>query len=193
MTRTKEYDRDKVLDAATHIFWVKGFKGTSISDLVSVTGLGKRSMYQEFGSKEGMFRECIDNYVVKIVSKAISTLRQEPLGIRNIEAYFRLLTDYASTSECSGCLLVNSAIEKELLDDEVFIRVKKNFSRIEDLIYQCLAVAQINGEISQNKDCHDLAAFLYTFANGMMVRCKTNPSKESLTAQVETAFSSINA
>lgn len=193
MARTKEYDRDKVLDIATQVFWVKGFKGTSISDLVLATGLGKRSMYQEFGSKEGMFRECINNYAMKMLNKVIRTLKQKPMRIRNIEAYFQMLIDHASSSECPGCLMVNSAIEKEFLEEEAFFMIKNNFSRVEDHIYQCLAAAQTKGEIAQEKDCRALAAFLFTFANGMMVRCKTSPKRESLAAMVETAFSSVKA
>ncbi len=49
MGRPKEYVRDEVLDAATHVFWEKGYEGTSVSDLVEGTGLHRRSMYEEFG------------------------------------------------------------------------------------------------------------------------------------------------
>ena len=193
MARTKEYDRDEVLDAATQIFWVKGFKGTSISDLVSATGLGKRSMYQEFGSKEGLFRECIDNYYLKTFKESKAVLVKHPLGLQNIEAFFRLAIDHASSSESPGCMMVNSAIEKELLEEEAFIQVKKNLSRIEELFYQCLAAAQTNGEIAPEKDCRTLAGFLFTFSNGLMVRSKASPSKESLEALVGMALSTIKS
>jgi TetR/AcrR family transcriptional repressor of nem operon len=191
MARTKEYDRDEVLDAATQTFWTKGFKGTSVSDLVSATGLGKRSMYQEFGSKEGLFLECIDNYVQRLNNEVNKIMNRKPLGLQNIEAFFRNRIDYASSHECCGCMMVNSAIEKELLEEEAFNQVQKNMAHHEDVFYQCLATAQANGELDPEKDCHILASYLYTFATGIMVRSKTNPSKESLEAQVEIALSTI--
>jgi TetR/AcrR family transcriptional repressor of nem operon len=193
MARTKEYDRNEVLDTATKVFLTKGFKGTSISDLVSATGLGKRSMYQEFGSKEGLFRECIDNYALKMNSEPDRILNQQPLGLQNIEDYFHMGIDYASSSECPGCMMVNSAIEKELLDDEAFIQVQKHMAQVEESLCQCLTAAQAIGEIAPEKDCRTLAAFLFTFANGMMVRSKISPNKESLAAQVEMALSSIKS
>lgn len=191
MARIKEYDRDEVLDAATQTFWTKGFKGTSVSDLVSATGLGKRSMYQEFGSKEGLFLECIDNYVQRLNSEVNKIMNRKPLGLQNIEAFFRNRIDYASSHECSGCMMVNSAIEKELLEEEAFNQVQKNLSNHEEIFYKCLVAAQTSGELDSEKNCRDLAAYLFTFANGMMVRSKTSPNKESLEAQVEIALSII--
>ena len=191
MTRTKEYDRDEVLDVATQVFWVKGFKGTSISDLVAATGLGKRSMYQEFGSKDGLFRECIDNFALRTNKELNVILTKQPLGFQNIEAFFRNRIDYASSHECRGCMIVNSAIEKELIEEKAFGQVQKYISRHEEVFYQCLAAAQANGEIDQENDCRALAGYLSTFVAGMMVKSKANPNKESLEAQVELALSTI--
>jgi TetR/AcrR family transcriptional regulator, transcriptional repressor for nem operon len=191
MARMKEYDRGEVLDAATRIFWVKGFKGTSMSDLVAATGLNKHSMYQEFGSKEGLFRECIDNYFLRALKDVTGILTEHPLGLQNIEDYFRMVVDHASSNESSGCMMVNSAIEKELLEEKAFIQVKKNLVQYEELLYQCLAAAQKSGDIAPRKDCRTLADFLLTFGYGMMVKSKTGPSKKSLEALVEIALSII--
>lgn len=188
MARNKEYTREDVLNAATLAFWVKGFKGTSMSDLVSATGLNKHSMYQEFGNKEGLFRECIDYYVLKLASEGNRILTQQPLGIKNIKAFFHRLIDCAASNNCPGCMLVNSAIEKELLEEEAFIQVKNHLVRIEELFYQCLTTAQTNGEITQEMDCRTHAAFMFTFANGMMVQSKTGRIKENLESMVAVAL-----
>lgn len=191
MARNKGYIREDVLDAATRTFWVKGFRGTSVSALVAATGLNKHSMYQEFGGKEGLFRESIDYYVHRMSTVRNSILIQQPLGIQNIEAFFRRMIDHASSSECPGCMLVNSAIEKELLEKEAFIQIKNYLARIEELFYQCLTAAQANGEITQEKDCCTLATFLFTFANGMMVQSKTGRNKETLEAMASVALSTL--
>lgn len=191
MARSKEYDRDDVLDAATQTFWAKGFKGTSVSDLVAATGLGKRSMYQEFGSKEGLFRECINNYVLNLNKEANSILNRQPLGLRNIEEFFHNRIDYASSCDCNGCMVVNTAIEKEVIDEEAFDLVQKYLSRHEDAFKQCLEAAQAIGEIPTGKDCKALAGYLLTFATGMMVMSKTGPSRKTLEARVEAALSVV--
>ncbi len=191
MARSKEYKREEVLDAATRVFWVKGFKGTAVSDLVAATGLNKHSMYQEFGNKEGLFRECIDNYVLRLNSEGRSLLGRQPLGVGNIEAFFRRMSDHAASSDCPGCLLVNSAIEKELLEEEAFLQVKNSLARVEELFCQNLAAAQTHGQITQEKDSRTLAAFLFTFANGLMVQGKTGRNKETLESMVVVALSTL--
>ena len=191
MARTKEYDRDEVLDAATQIFWIKGFKGTSMSDLVAATGLNKHSMYQEFTSKEGLFRECIDNFFLKMGKEHHALLNREPLGLKNIEELFSIIIEHASSNECRGCMMVNTAIEKELVDQEAFEQVKKHLFGREEVFHSCLAASQANGEIAPEKDCRILAGFLMTFISGLMVTSKTNPTKDIVAAQVEAALSVI--
>lgn len=162
-----------------------------MNDLVSGTGLNKHSMYQEFGSKEGLFRECIDNFALKTTREVNIILNREPLGLGNIEAFFRNRIDYASSCECSGCMMVNTAIEKELIDGKAFAQVQKYFSRHEEAFYRCLVAAQAEGELTAEKDCRVLAGFLFTFATGTMVMSKTNPSRASLEARVKVALSII--
>lgn len=193
MARTKEYDRSEVLDAATRVFWAKGFKGTSVGDLVTATGLGKRSMYQEFDSKESLFRECIDNYVLRLNKEASTILNHHPLGMKNIVAFFRNRINYASSCDCCGCLVVNTAIEKELIDEAAFEQIKKYLSRHEESFLRCLEAAQANGEIAAGKNCRVLASYLLTFSTGMMAMSKTGPSREALEDLVEVALSSIKA
>ena len=62
MNRPREYKKEDVLEAATGLFWAKGFEATSISELVELTGLNKHSMYREFGDKEGLFLASLDHY-----------------------------------------------------------------------------------------------------------------------------------
>ena len=191
MARSKEYERQDVLDAATRLFWEKGFIGTSMSELVRVTGLGKRSMYQEFGNKENMFRECLNNYTQNLNREANSILTGSPQGLASIEAFFENRINYASSCNCNGCMVINTAIEKELVDTGAFDLVRDALSGHEEAFFQCLQAAQKDGDIPRDKDCRALAGFLMTFSAGMMVMCKTEPEKAALRAGVETALSIV--
>src|SRR5690349_10061697 len=50
--RPREFDPDRVEDAAMRLFWARGFDGVSISDVSDATGVNRRSIYAEFDSKE---------------------------------------------------------------------------------------------------------------------------------------------
>ncbi len=53
--RPREFDPAQIEDAAMKLFWDRGFDAVSISDVTAATGVNRRSIYAEFGSKEQLF------------------------------------------------------------------------------------------------------------------------------------------
>jgi TetR/AcrR family transcriptional repressor of nem operon len=191
MPRLKEYRKEKVLDDSTQVFWKRGFRGTAIRDLVEATGLNKHSMYKEFGNKDGLFIACIEHYVKETTKDLATILIKQPLGFHNIESYFRNRIDYLSSAKNNSCLLVNSAIEKNVLNDEINNRIRKYLSLHEKAFYTCLEAAQRKGEIPANKDIKMQARYLMCFLEGLNVMGKTGPTKKSLQIIVKEVLSHI--
>ena len=50
MPRHKQFDTDDVLMKAMDLFWRQGYQTTSMQGLAKVMGLGRASIYSEFGS-----------------------------------------------------------------------------------------------------------------------------------------------
>lgn len=57
--RTKDFEPDDVADAAMQVFWRRGYAATSVQDLVDGTGLGRGSLYNAFGSKQGLYEAAL--------------------------------------------------------------------------------------------------------------------------------------
>lgn len=191
MPRLKEYDREEVLEIATQLFLEKGFMGTSMNNLVDITGVHRRSMYTEFKDKDGLFLACIDSYLNTTEKNLVLILRKKPQGIRNIEAFLQDRIEYASSGNCKGCLLVNTAVEKELLGEQIQEKVLKSLKSTEKEFYICLQAAKENGELSPGKNCRSLAKYLMCFLEGLMVMGKTNPTKKSLESVIESVLSTL--
>ena len=62
MARPREFDTTEALSQAMQVFWSKGFKATSLNDLLDAMGLSKSSFYDTFGSKHEVFLETIEHY-----------------------------------------------------------------------------------------------------------------------------------
>lgn len=69
-TRRGELRRAALLDAARDIFLEHGFANASIDEVVARVGGSKASVYQYFGSKEGLFGEMIARQCQQLISGA---------------------------------------------------------------------------------------------------------------------------
>lgn len=66
MTKNKMIKREKIIKAASNLFFEKGFSNTSIDDIIKVTGGSKRDIYNEFGNKSGLLSVIIEIYTDKV-------------------------------------------------------------------------------------------------------------------------------
>ena len=62
MAKATKFDRQDAVDKATHLYWEKCFHGTSMRNLQDVIDMRPGSIYACFGSKEGLFKEVLNNY-----------------------------------------------------------------------------------------------------------------------------------
>src|SRR5262245_52431894 len=88
MARPKGYDREAVLRAARDLFWERGYEATSVADLEARTGLNRSSLYQEFGSKHGLFEAALECYADQVIARLLADLRQADAGLATVAALF---------------------------------------------------------------------------------------------------------
>ena len=56
MTATKRTARDRLLDAAAELFYAEGIHTVGIDRVIQHAGVAKASLYNSFGSKDGLIR-----------------------------------------------------------------------------------------------------------------------------------------
>src|SRR3546814_4647572 len=56
-SRRQDERREKILQAATEVFFKSGFAGASIDEVIAKVGGSKRTIYDYFGNKEELFAE----------------------------------------------------------------------------------------------------------------------------------------
>lgn len=191
MSRTKEYQRNEVIEAVTHVFWSKGYEATSMNDVVAAGGINKHSLYKEFGDKEGLFLACLDYYTREMSLELFELLTQEPLGLANIEKFFLDRASYADSRQCRGCFLVNSVADQEIVSTKVKARIRSTLKQHDEFFYRCLSAAQERGEISASKDCKTLASYLSCVLRGLMSVGRSKTSLVSPKAIVAVALETL--
>ena len=71
--------KSKILDAAVDEFSLHGFRQASVNRMVDRIGIAKGSLFQYFGSKEGLFK-VIFNYAVDLVRQTLRQVKRETSG-----------------------------------------------------------------------------------------------------------------
>ena len=110
MGRPRAFDRDQALDQALHVFWDKGYEGTSIADLTGAMGINPPSLYAAFGNKEALFRAALDRYEDfhdQIMEEAFAAPTAREAMTRLLEGTADRLSD---KDKPKGCLMVQGAL-----------------------------------------------------------------------------------
>ncbi len=176
--RTKDFEPDDVADAAMHVFWRRGYAATSVQDLVDGTGLGRGSLYNAFGSKQGLYEAALRRY--HDLTAANLELLARPGTVR--ERIGRLL-DFIADDELReasrrGCLVANASLEMAGQDAAVAELVRRNFQRLEKALEKILTDAQASGEVDAGKSPRALARFIVTTIQGLRVVSRGNSPRE---------------
>src|SRR4051812_18495985 len=116
MPKTKQFRRERVLEAASDIFHKKGYNGTSIDEILKVTGLSRSSLYDSFSDKHSLYLEALDFYKKREQSGYAAVGQKQLTGIEKIRYVFtEVVKHLASNPQDNGCLMVNAAAEMSKL------------------------------------------------------------------------------
>lgn len=108
--RPKEFNRNSVLEKCIPLFWKEGYNGTSIQELVDLTGVNRYSLYEEFGNKEGILFASLELYKERDLPWE---LLSQPLSVQ--ELLFQFYSSFFNPSKRNnhliGCYISTMAME----------------------------------------------------------------------------------
>ena len=191
MGRNLEFDREETLSKAMKLFWEKGYRATSMKDIVKTTGLQPGSIYYSFGDKHSLFIEALEHYGEVITTRMIKVLNDPGDPLDNIRRFFTNLVNTPSELKSIGCLLSNTVVELSPHEEDTSRTVAKFMNKIERSFYDCLKKAKGSGDLSPDSNIKDLATYLATCTHGLIVTGKSLPSSKRINSVVDVIMSNI--
>jgi AcrR family transcriptional regulator len=188
MGRPREFDIDKALEQALHLFWRKGYEGTSISDLTETIGITKPSLYAAFGNKEELFRKAFDRYVdgpggYVQVALAKTTAREVVEHL-----LFEAAGAVTDPDNPPGCLAIQGALccgdTAETIKQELMARRAKG----EDDLRKRFQRAIDEGDLPKNSNAVDLARYVSAIVQGMAIQAIGGAGRDDLRRVAELAL-----
>ena len=174
-------------------FWERGYRATSIEELVKATNVKPGSIYSAFpGGKHTLFLKSLERYSKLVVPQKLGELEGPRASLAQIRAYFDgLVADLLTPEGRVGCLLVNTAIREAAEDDEAAAVVRGHLARLERNMTVALVNAKRRGQVRTDLDPATAARVLVATCQGLMVVGKANPDEEVLRAIVDGAFANL--
>jgi AcrR family transcriptional regulator len=188
MARTRVFEIDRAIEIATDLFWRNGFEGTSLADLTNAMGITPPSFYFAFGSKEGLFKRVLEQYLRNRLSYAEDALNQ-PTSRGVAEQTLLRLADLYTDPKCPpGCLAVNCSFpcsdDATPLRHELAILREARRGRLRERLKR----AQAAGDLPADSDPDQLAQFIFVVGWGMALAAQSGATRDDLHRTVAMAL-----
>jgi TetR/AcrR family transcriptional repressor of nem operon len=106
------FDDQRVIGQAMLLFWARGYRGTTVSDLSAATGVAPQSLYGAFGDKHQLFLRALDRYTAEGLAALAAALKSAPTPLAGLRAYLDLQLALACGElDRRGCLMASTALE----------------------------------------------------------------------------------
>lgn len=192
MPKTKQFKREDVLKAASEIFHLKGYNGTSIDDILKATGLSRSSLYDSFTDKHNLYLACLEFYKNRERSAYEEVNRTALNGYEKIHLLFREVVNHLVTHpDDNGCFMVNAAAEMSKRCDKTSRIICNNKADIEELFASWLEDGKQHGAIELTKESKNYGGYLFNALCGLKVLSQSGATREELEEVVTLTFSAI--
>ncbi|ROR15132.1 TetR/AcrR family transcriptional regulator [Erwinia sp. JUb26] len=188
MGRPRTFDRDKAIDDAMHLFWQHGYESTSLAQLKAAinSGISAPSFYAAFGSKEALFRECVQRYLATYgqVTEFLWDRRLSPREAveTTLRSSAKMQFDPRHPPGCMVALGTMSATSAEHAD--VVEPLARSRNRTSEGILSAFQRAVASGELKKETDVTTLAMLFTTFLFGISIQARDGASLDRLNSAI---------
>lgn len=197
MGRPRTFDRDAAIDQALHLFWQHGYESTSLAQLKEGLGGGisSPSFYAAFGSKAGLFQECVDLYL-----QTYATVTQ-PLWDTSLppREALQLALTASARMQCGkdhpkGCMVALATMTATSEENaKVIVPLTRSRARTRAGILACVERAQAQGEFKKDVNVRALATMFDSFLTGLSTQARDGISLRTLLDAISVAMQAWDA
>ncbi len=178
MARTREFDEEKVLEAAMQLFWEKGYEATSLSDLTSRMGIQRPSIYSTFGDKKELFEAALRRYTTSRAADIRARLQSHVSVKQAFATFFEEVIQAEYTKDLSnGCFCINTMVELAPHDERFEVLTREHQLYLAVIFQETIERGVQAGELEAGTDAKSLAQALIVSLIGLTVMMKSQPQR----------------
>jgi len=190
MGRIREFDEEKVLEAAMQLFWEKGYEATSLSDLTSRMGIQRPSIYSAFGDKKGLFEAALRKYTMSRASDVRTKLHNNPSVKEAFSTFFEdVVAEEYTESLSRGCFCINTMVELAPHDEKFEILTREHQMYLSVIFQETIERGIQSGELEPSIDAKALSQALIVSLIGLTVIMKSRPHRSFVDNSIKVILS----
>ena len=179
MPSKKERTREFILDRVSPVLNRNGYAGTSMSDIVKVTGLTKGSVYGNFENKEELALQAFNHNIKKVMNVLTAKVDpiKSPVGkLKGITAFYRRYYDL--TYDFGGCPLVNIGVDANHQNPLLLNRVKDIIRKLHNRISEMIMAGIEAKELKRTLDPEVYSRRIFAMIEGSVFMSTTMKQPE---------------
>lgn len=165
--------RTKIIQQAAGLFNQQGYAGSSMSDIMRVTGLQKGGIYNHFNSKEELALAAFDFAVQLSSQQFLKAVRGKHHAIEKLQAMLQVYRQFVDNPPIpGGCPLLNTAVESDDAHPALRDRAQQAMTSWQTLIIRIIDKGIAKGEIRATADSEMVATILIATVEGALMMSK---------------------
>lgn len=169
--------RARLIEAARHLFWERGYAATGLAEVLTRAGANSGSFYHFFESKDALLRTVLETYVEALEPHLIAPVRAK--ARRPLDEVLGLLASYRVRlveTDCTyGCPIGRLALEIDPENTPAHGLIARNFDGWKAAVADALGRARIARP-------DEVASFVLTVMEGAVMQARAYRSIEPFDA-----------
>src|SRR6185437_27159 len=186
--RPTGFDTDHALDVAMHLFWERGYEGTSMANLSQKMGIHPSSIYAAFGDKQDLFALAAKRYADVPAQYMVKALEQPTFRDFILTAFDNTVEFLGSKEHPSSCFTLVGAISCGADTEPAKILMREMRLKNEAAIKARLPKARRAGEFPREENIDDYTRYLSSLLSGLAVQAANGSTRAELKCTAEVAL-----
>jgi TetR/AcrR family transcriptional repressor of nem operon len=192
MARIREFDYEKAMEKAMHLFWKTGYANTSLRDLLKAMGIGEGSFYNTFKSKKNAYLECLKHYDATVNAERVRAFTSQPTAAEGVRALFRAILNCLDNPRLPKVCLLAGAIAPDVLAEKEL----RAYMREQATGWAIHMATRFDAEkkqriLPQDFDSQTVATIIVTFIQGLWRMALISYDRPKLERQIDRLLTAL--
>jgi TetR/AcrR family transcriptional regulator, transcriptional repressor for nem operon len=165
--------KQQIIEQAAILFNQNGYVGTSIADIMRLTGVGKSSIYRHFRDKDEIAIAAFDHTLDQIVQAVMQNVEQQDTAIDRLIGFVDTFRGFTTQPiGVGGCPILNTAIESDDTHPAMRLHVQQAVNQIRALVGSIVWLGIRQGQIAADTDVEQVSTIVFVTIEGAIMMSK---------------------